>query len=363
LNLFAAVMPGIREVRTPLSVGGLWLCFLYLLLAPKWSDYSNGHTGGAAWLLSAIAAVPTAYLVGGLAFAAYLMGIAVQPISVTLGKLVLRPLYIAQERRYTPPGKVQRAVFNWVRARLKVSEYLSPITDAVTSTYVRAGLPASMALHYPNELVLNRLDATALQLWKANADQYQEYDRLRAERDFRRGVWLPLIAVGCPLGWLLGWWLSPLVAIGAFVLLYQCWGLDHRRKVLIANALFQHLAEDAELKAMVAILATLDLPTGWREKESLRCAVTAVAFSKLGDFESSDDLTWESAAAVVNDVRQDTSEIDPLAVDALAAEVRVVFSMNDEKDAIPVFDARMEKHREELAATANVGAASLEQAT
>lgn len=353
MNLLASVMPGFREARIPLTIGALWIVAAYLFLGPVW-DTVSATVPGLVWLTDQIGEVPPVYVVGGVAFAAYLVGLALQPLSVLGARWILGPLYRMQYADSYPDGKLQRAFFRFVRRRVDVSEYLGPVGDAVMQVYVTAGLPASMALHYPNERVVGNFDATALQLWKSNPDQYQEYDRLRAERDFRRGVWLPLSAVGTALAILLPWWIGGLVMLGGLALLYQSWGTDHRRVVLMANAMFQGLVEDGELKSMVKILATLTMPRDWREQESLRCAVTAVAFAKIGDFESADSLTWEAAAATVSDAVPDlhfgTSNVDlgekrhQRAIAAVAKRVREIYRANDEQDEVPVYDGRLKKH-------------------
>jgi len=363
MNLFAAVMPGIREARTPLSVGALWMTAAFLALAPHWTVLSN-RLPGLDWLLLVLAEVPELYLLGGAAFLAYLIGAAIQPVSVTFGKRILRPFYRAQRTMSYPEKKAARAFFSFVRRRLNVTEYLGPITDVIMNAYVNAGLPASLSLLYSNEKVLGHIDATALQLWKAEPDQYQEYDRLRAERDFRRGVWLPLIAVGVALSALVTWWLIPLFAVGGLILLFQTWGLDHRRTVLISNALFQGLVEDAELKGTVRILAALGLPKNWRDRESLRNAITAVAFAKAGDFDGADELTWEAAETAVEDIyflgedaQGRARRKAQRALAELAEEIRAVYRDNDELESLVVFDSRfvvakerLEKRRAERAA-------------
>ncbi|MCW3492532.1 hypothetical protein [Microbacterium sp. SSM24] len=356
MNLLSAVMPGIREARTPLSIGAMWMTCVFLVAVPNWSDLA-GLFPGLKWVAEALRAVPVVYVFGGLAFAAYLVGLATQPLSTYFGKLLLRPLVRAETRADVPDGRAARALFMWVRKRVDVSRYLAPISDAVTSAYVKAGLPATMSLHYESAKILGRLDATALQLWKSNPDQYQEYDRLRAERNFRRGVWLPLLGIGLAIALQLTFWVGllefGLVLAGCIVLLYQSWALDQRRTVLIANALFQGLVEDSELKTLVQTLATLTLPPNWREQESVRCAVTAVAFAKMGDFEESDNLTWEAADAVVGDAVPDlhfsdrtvdlNSKKSRRAIAEVADTVRDVYISNQEADEIPVFDARLKK--------------------
>ncbi|KAB1865079.1 hypothetical protein [Microbacterium algeriense] len=353
MNLLATVMPGFREARIPLTVGALWVLAAFLFLGPAWDAVSD-MIPGLRWLTEQLAAVPLVYIIGGLTFAAYLIGLALQPLSVGVARWLLRPFYRAQFADAYPEGKLARAVFRFVRRRIDVSEYLGPVGDAVMSVYVAAGLPASMALHYPNERLVARFDATALQLWKAAPDQYQEYDRLRAERDFRRAIWLPLGATAASLGLLLSWWIGLLPMIVGLALLYQSWQTDHRRAVLMANALFQGLVQDAELKSMVRILATLRMPRDWREHESLRCAVTAVAFAKVGDFESSDDLTWEAAAATLSDAVPELHRLDTSAnlqtpknrraLEGVAKRVRDIFRANDEEDEIAVYDARLRKY-------------------
>lgn len=346
-------MPGIREARTPLAIGALWLVAVYMAVVPPWGN-SLKDAPGLQWLATQLIHVPQVYLVGGLVFVAYLLGAALQPLSNLLGRRLLKPFTDAQYASSYPETKARRAFFKFVRRRVDVSEYLGPVNDAITQTYVTAGLPSPMALHYPHDRIVAQFDATALQLWKSHPDQYQEYDRLRAERDFRQGVWLPIIVIAITCGPLFSWWVTLGVATGALILLYQSWGTDNRRIVLIANALFQNLVEDAELRSMVQILASLRRPRNWRETESVICALTAVAFAKVGDFDSADDLTWEAAAATLSDavpaLHYADSEVDlssgrsRRAISALAKQIRGVYQENDEPDEIAVYDARLKKH-------------------
>jgi hypothetical protein len=72
--MFASLMPGIRELRTPLAAGYLWLLFAWLLVEPSVPSSREELTGAAASIVRLTDEGSIVALGAGISFAAYLVG-------------------------------------------------------------------------------------------------------------------------------------------------------------------------------------------------------------------------------------------------------------------------------------------------
>jgi hypothetical protein len=228
--------------------------------------------------------IPEIYRLAGLPFAAYLLGCILAPLSdLAVAKIpaLLSRLYEAVR------GKLPRVVrYRLPHASYDASAIRGPVLDVISAAYAKTGLPSDASFAFPLDDLLARFDSISLQLWHKSPSQYQEYDRLRAEAAFRRGVTLPIVALSVLTYAAVGWPSAAVSAIAVIALALQAGQLDHRRNVLIANALHQGLIEDPPLTLIVGYLSSLKMPRKYTRP--VLHSATAAALWHLGDFEAAD---------------------------------------------------------------------------
>ncbi|MFC4554179.1 hypothetical protein [Georgenia faecalis] len=217
MTFLSSLLPGVRDLRTPFAVGALWVLAVTLLVYP-----SNEELRKFSVIESAegvFAALPATVQISCLCFGVYLAGMLAHGLGVWLGQwLIARPVItrlnedvgrlLGQEN-----PRVTFLVQSAINARLR------PISDVLASLV-------------PAGFVMDEFDLASLRLNKENPEQYQQYDRVRAEGEFRLGVSMPLLAALLVVGFLLPPWPGAAVCIlgfgAAIVILVQ--GLQHRRQ-------------------------------------------------------------------------------------------------------------------------------------
>jgi hypothetical protein len=332
MNLLSSLLPGIRDLRTPLAVGALWLGFAYLAVAPFWNTWI-AESAELSSIYSFVAKVPDLYFLGGLAFLAYLVGVVLVAFSELITSWLTTVVGLLSKAvvRRLGYGRLARLCRRFLSQTRDVPAVRGPVGDAISAAYAKAGAPATAHFAFPLDLILDRFDATALQLWQKSPNQYQEYDRLRAESAFRAGVTLPLIAISIVLAIRISWVTIPVAVIGAAVLLVQARKLEHRRDVLMANALHQGLVEDPLLKAVAGEIPALETPKS--ASSPAWVAVTAVALSKWGEFDGMEEAIEATVREVFETMEMmDVNEAEwATTAEGLAKEVDQVFVDGDEK--------------------------------
>ncbi|MDP9352350.1 MAG: hypothetical protein M3P51_12515, partial [Chloroflexota bacterium] len=202
--MLASLLPGLRDVRTPLAVGYLWLVFLWIRFADKLPQsrpqgdgvvarlYRLGELGGPPATLAAVSFV--AYLLGGL---------VTLRIDRGVGGLFLGRLRLSEEA---------------ARTNHEYQQYL------LTRQYLLADLSGRMRVTGRDRSELNELLETAEtvrpddtaslrpRLLVANQEMYGEYDRLAAEASFRINVAIPSFAIGSTVASEHSfWWQLPVI--------------------------------------------------------------------------------------------------------------------------------------------------------
>jgi len=113
--------------------------------------------------------------------------------------------------------------------RSTIKERLRPISPTLASLV-------------PEEMVQDEFDMAGLRLSKDAPDQFQQYDRARAEAEFRLGIAPPLLVLGqifvLRLPWRAGILLTLVVFASCATIAFQ--GLQHRQRSedLLATALY-----------------------------------------------------------------------------------------------------------------------------
>lgn len=172
---------------------------------------------------------------------------------------------------------------------------------------------------------------------------------MRAESTFRVGVALPMFAACASLAVILGfgfvWWLIPVAGVASIVLIVQSVGIDHRRKVLMANALYQGIAEDLHSKSVAAELAKMEFSPRGDAPESLLCAATAVAMHRIGDYEGANSMVWEAADEIREYVEGADSSADAeVRFSEITGKVRDLLTDYDAVEYLWVFNRRVERN-------------------
>jgi hypothetical protein len=208
-ELLANLLPGIRDLRGPLTVGYMWLLNLWLLFAddvprerPSNNDvvaklFDLGNLVGATVVLAAVSFV--AYMIGSLLFV-------------------------------NPEGRLWEAF--WVTVgKISPIQGLLPWRRDRTSQELSRWMDRQQEARY--ELNIAQL---AAKLRVASADLYSDYDRLRSEAELRINVAPPLAVLSI----LLGLNLSRLYFIGvaiSIVLVFQGLQRQQEGRSLVLQAL------------------------------------------------------------------------------------------------------------------------------
>ncbi len=234
MSILSSLLPGVRELRTPLTVGSLWIAFAALIAFPSAGWLRNLHA--VANVSGTVAMFPPAVQTAGLAFAAYVVGMVADGLGVWVERSGLvtalvnrmrssgrRSIAQVATKYYRPNAKAEALVLSSVRERLR------PISSTLVS-------------YVSGNIVLDEFDLARLRLSRDAFQQYQHYDRVRAEADLRTGIAPPLLALTTVFGTMLP--LVPGLLVGvaggilAAMVLFQ--GFEHREQAdeYMASAIY-----------------------------------------------------------------------------------------------------------------------------
>jgi hypothetical protein len=269
------VLPGLRDLRAPLSAGFVWLLALWIIFDRKLQDLAAAQVPPVSSVTSAAHLVGRPGTIAALAFSAYVIGLlssSVTNLAYAIGNwVVARPRLIwisPGGRNYrTSVSPLQTLFKQRLTSRVMTNEvdcaflagrrvsdpseissnFLQPIgareqvpsanTASACASYdqayhlVEATIDVDWYVERLRELVGPRLTSVTA------SDVFAVADRYRAEAEFRTSLWLPLsvlaaaIAVHQPL------WSIPLFVTAA-ILVYQGDALDaHYQAVISAGIL------------------------------------------------------------------------------------------------------------------------------
>ncbi len=241
MPFLSALLPGVREVRTPFVSGALWLVVIAVVVAPSAGELESWQLFVLLqpWIdrlsvpAALFAASASAYLVGLLAQA--LSDLVPWPHSTVQHVLQRVSRYddLTIERR-TPSERMAGFLVrpsNDVRFLLRsvVRERLSLIS-------------ATLRDILDERIVLKEFDLAGLRLSKDAPEQYQQYDRLRTEGEFRLAIAPPVFTLGVALSTILpnvtGNSIGAILVLDGSLLIWQ--GVKHHHKAddLLASALY-----------------------------------------------------------------------------------------------------------------------------
>jgi hypothetical protein len=226
VNIFASLLPGLRDLRAPLAGGALWIAVLAEIAFPRRAAIESALS--TEWRLWASLSQNLASQLIVLPFVCYIVGLIGASLFNGLVKVVS-----SQLRKWVKRGRVETWAVrssgqpqpeSFARWFYRKSRTLRRSTATALSVEGRARLdlvirnslavaPEGIARLFPAAVITRDLPATLLQLSKEAPDQFQQIDRLRGEVEFRIAVAFPLfffvalVSLGGP------WWVVPLLLV------------------------------------------------------------------------------------------------------------------------------------------------------
>jgi len=197
MNILGSIVPGIRELRTPITSGLLWLSAIvifgvshHMILIPTSStEIKLRHLSSISATLFSVPAILTGALLLGNVMVAlinpliYFLGRRARNILLYFFSLVSRSRPARWRTYFGRQGRRLEA-----RTRTVSTSARGLVIEANSRALAKVGVPGSATLMLPLDEVLNSLKFTAPQLAQTAETQYQEYDRARSEAQFRVAV-------------------------------------------------------------------------------------------------------------------------------------------------------------------------------
>lgn len=274
--MLASLLPGLRDVRTPLTVGYMWLAFLWMIGAGAILDEIRASESYTSHLLDTVSGFGSVAVVGVISLAAYLIGILLTVNSDNRVVSRMSSIY------FTFARWSRRDVATDFEYRRVVEDQFATADEIVQAHHHQenersAKSKNGFAAKLSNDIFLmhTRIERLARggdqgylrpRLLIANQELYSEYDRLSAEATFRINVPLPLVVLTTVFSTDLGWWLLPLGFSVAVSLLIS--GL-HRlneaettiRRAVLDDLIVHPLTDSLEqLRKMVSNYQSIPLP-------------------------------------------------------------------------------------------------------
>jgi hypothetical protein len=221
--MLASLLPGLRDVRTPLTVGYLWVLILWIWFADNLPREVPAEDGPIRRVFELSGVLGDGAVLAGLSFVAYLLGaLLTLPVeSGVIGRLLTASPAFSFEARQT--AMEYDALQDSIQRRLSAPPFTS----------------LSMAEQDPLRHEIGRAARSGAgnlrpRLLTSNQEMYGEYDRLASEGSFRINLGPPLLALGLTAAWQISWLWAPLTLVVATVLLFQ--GANRAR---LANSVLQ----------------------------------------------------------------------------------------------------------------------------
>ena len=267
VEFLASIIPGFRALRTPVAAGALWLLDIAILLISHHAHFHINHYD----IVTANSLLPD------------WIGIVVLPIVLALSYLlgsvmmsltcpVLRKIIDLYRSAMTQIAAPYRMSANsrghdwhsrpWRMYIDRLARRSNPLSanahsllyDYAISTLTSVGAPGAAAMMFPASHLHDKLTHSAIQLSQVNPTQYQEYDRIQAEAEFRIAVVPPLILTSAIIPISLRWLLILGVAACCLVLLVQSVSLTRTANDVLASATRAGYLEIPEMKSLAAYL-------------------------------------------------------------------------------------------------------------
>lgn len=304
MEFLASIIPGFRALRTPVAAGVLWILDVTILLITHHVHFHIKH----ADIVAANSLLPdwTGIVVLPIVLAlAYLLGSVMMSLTgPVLNKLI--DLYRSIMTRIAAPYRrsVSSRGHDWSRRpwRMYVDRLArrsdpisrsahSLLCDYVISTLTDAGAPGAAAMMFPVEHLHDKLPHSSIQLSQVNPTQYQEYDRIQAEAEFRIAVVPSLVLTAVIIPVSLRWLLIVGVLACCLVLIVQSVSLTRTANDVLASATRAGYLEIPEMKSLASYLTDKGAAPG---TDGAWIGAMIVGLDRRGFFEESDALMKEA---------------------------------------------------------------------
>ena len=287
--MLASLLPGLRDVRVPLTAGFMWLVVLWTVfyeLIPA----QNEATGVAAEIYQVLGAFGPAALTAAITFVAYVLGILIAPLTEYLVRGSAEAVVRAVTGRYGLLSRSTRVqaialaekTLDAVRDSRGPSRTRKSSGDAAKDSDIQStsdeGSYDLRHLAKPRSEILewemfDDVPLVATRLLAHNRELFDRYDRARAEAAFRFVLVLPLLVMSVliPLRFGAPWW-GYLVSILAGIVVAVFLIVDGLNKQVESNdAIYQAVfVGEAQFPSIEAELARIGHAAGVSKEKMKR---------------------------------------------------------------------------------------------
>ncbi|MEV5240165.1 hypothetical protein AB0K89_13805 [Streptomyces cinnamoneus] len=251
--MLASLLPGLREIRTPLVAGYIWLVTVWLAVERNIPNRQQAH-GHLRQLYILTDFFGKSIILTVITFLAYLLGTLLQVRALS----VLRPILRYRVRRQKDiHGRdsleelsSSRGLLGW---RLLLTGPASDTLTRYVHTRIQQAVPESagkwlrVESFRAKEILTSDLDQVRTRLFAANADLYGESDRKASEADLRANV----AAAGGTLSVVLAWKVDPLWLLllpVSGILLVRAVSLARQANDMLVQAVVTELVRSPQLE-------------------------------------------------------------------------------------------------------------------
>ncbi|MFF4104347.1 hypothetical protein [Streptomyces sp. NPDC001903] len=267
--MLASLLPGIRELRTPLATGYLYLLTLFLIVAGSIPTRAEAHEplsllyNVVEWM-----GKPAAFAAG--TFVAYLLGSVLEVHAITVSRALwaLRKRYWLPDRRKlnhvleSQAGRSQWRDLPGDRPHDNPFLHLMAAQEALTKSAVdtlaaycadRLGRPVRSSRTFAEALapLIGDLPQLRTRLHAASKDLYGDYDRLAAEADLKVNVGAAAIVLSVLAAIQVEpWW--ALVCGPMMLLIYRGLSLARQANDVLVQAIVTGVVQSPKFDAYIA---------------------------------------------------------------------------------------------------------------
>ena len=233
--MLASLLPGLRDLRVPLSAGFMWLAVLWLAFYPFLPSRSEA-TGLLAEVYRLLGYFGLAGLTATLTFVAYLLGIlVVMVVSLLIGERLLLD-QVSRSTRAEANNLVAEAGERYAIELARYDREVEQLKKREGTGRPSLAAPDPGRVEQLTGNISREIPLMGVRLLSENRDLYDVYDRADAEAKFRFHIALPVLTIGILLPIRLGaaGWLYPII-IGVSVILVLLLIADGLRKTRASN--------------------------------------------------------------------------------------------------------------------------------
>jgi hypothetical protein len=305
MNILSSIIPGFRELRSPVAAGLLWLAVIVTLLVTH-HVVLIPHSTATASLRHISSTFAAAFFTSVILASAYLIGSVMmsvtKPIINVAGGMLRRGLLgifrLANANLFDKRSSRRMIVNLEARTRRISVSARGLVIDSVTKSLGDIGVPGPAALIFPATQVLDTLSFSAPQLSQTAPTQYQEYDRTRSEVEFRLAIVPPmvLLAAIAPINGRA--WIATGTILAGLILLFQALYQERRANDILANAAYLGYVVLPMVQTVAAYLSRIKHPQN--DGEWMGAIIAGLANGAY--FEASEAVLHELAEFNIEDL-------------------------------------------------------------